>query len=289
MKQIFKDKNNQSFFEENGYIKLQILNQEQIDILTDLYNKTLNMQTRDGFSTTLDSPASIKKQIAEVFHQIFASKIQDLFIDFKVLSYNFLTKKTENSIVPLHQDWSFLDIERDVYSFNIWCPLVDTNSDNGNFKIVPKSHLLSYKGRMVNEMNAPYTAFKDYLNQHTIELPTKQGEAIIYTNSLLHASTPNKTNTIRLTVGTLVVPSNESLILRYLSADQKEVECYKLPDDYLLLHNPLEAKPSEQFLYKKTPYTLPENQLDELKRILDSRKQNFISYIYRIFLNRIKR
>lgn len=290
MRQIFKDKNNQQFFEENGYVKLQILNQEQIRTLTDLYYNTLNIDTRNGFTTTIDYPASVKVQIAAVFDQIFGTIMHDLFIDHKALSYNFLTKKTQNSVVPVHQDWSFVEEEKqDVYSFNIWCPLEDTNSENGNFKVVPKSHLLSYKSRLLNEINAPYTAFKDYLNQHTIELPTKRGEAIIYANSLFHGSTPNTTDSIRLTAGTLVVPANESLMLRYLSTDQKEVECYKLPDDYLLLNNPFVTKPSEAFLYKKRPYVLPESQLDELKRVLEPSKPSLLSVVYRKILNKLSK
>jgi hypothetical protein len=270
MRKIFQDQLLQDHFEENGYVKIKLLNTGQIEMLTQLYLELTLDKTPDGFFSTVGENTKMKKSMHQHFEQPFSNLWSSVLFDYKPVFSNFITKKTANSKMAYHQDWSFIDESTGKSSLNIWCPLVDTFHENGNLAVIPGSHYLKHLLRTSNSYYSPYQPYQDYFKDLALELPTAAGEAVIYDNALMHGSTPNLCETNRLTSSILAIPKEESIVIHHISEEKDIITLYKVNDDYLLNSNPFAEVPAEEFIYKQIPFVPPVDPLGELKQ-LDTR------------------
>ena len=274
MRQVFHDQSLQNSFEKNGYVKIKLLDNAQIESLKQIYLELTLDNTPDGFFSTVGAATMLKKLLHYQFARYFSNLFSYVLIDYKPVSSNFITKKSSDSKMNFHQDWSFIDESTGKCSLNTWCPLVDTFHDNGNLVVVPGSHNLNYQARTSNYHYSPYDPYQDCLKELGKEIPTAAGEAIIFDNALLHGSPPNITGTNRLTVSLLSIPKEESIIIHHITGDKKNIYLYKVDDEYLLEYNPFVDVPAQELLYRQIAVSTPDDPLEELKQ-LKTRQQKF--------------
>jgi Phytanoyl-CoA dioxygenase (PhyH) len=272
MRKVFADPSLQAQFEKNGYIKIRILDEGKIKTLTQLYSDLTQDNTPNGFFSTVGENTTMKKDMHQHFANPFFHLWSSVFLDYKPVFSNFITKKSADSTMNYHQDWSFIEESSGKCSLNIWCPLVDTFHENGNLAVIPGSHYLKHQLRTSNFHYCPYRPYQDYFKGLAVELPTAAGEAIIYDNALIHGSAPNLGETNRLTASILAIPKEDSIVIHHISEDKKIVNLYKVKDDYLLNYNPFTDVPAAEFLYKQIPFVTSGDPLEELKQ-LDTRLQ----------------
>lgn len=220
-RKVFSDPDNQAFYEKNGYVKLQLLNADEIASLIE-FHKENHIPVGPGFATTypihdLDLKSRINKQIMSIVYK----KIEPVFINYKPTIAVYISKhKNTNDIFVLHQDQCFVDESKGFRTFNVWCPLLETNENNGMLFAIPGSHLLKrYPRSQPDGLTGKFTEFLNGYSRYNTPLPTKLGEAIIFDNGTFHGSYPNKTDDNRLVAGVLMAPAEAAGLLYYKNPD----------------------------------------------------------------------
>jgi hypothetical protein len=227
MRRIFHNKHLQREFEEHGYVKIPLLNDEQIRHLLQV-ERRLSPQMQENFYTSIwsDNP-DYRKTVDRELKDFYPALLNDLLIYCKPVFGNFLVKKPgENSNIALHQDWTFVDENR-FHGVNVWCPLVDTTEQNGQLRIVPDSHKLNLpvRGRAIP---SPFKKISEYIfENYATGISAKAGEIVIYDVRLLHGSMDNNSNQNRTATALVMVP-DEAKLIHYMKDLNEENKAFKI-------------------------------------------------------------
>lgn len=264
MKNFFKDPAQQAFYEQNGYVKVQLLDEADLAALWDTY-KLMPPPTvpARGFHTSLFfQQMEFRKKAHDVISSILWKRVEPIMHECRKIFGSFVVKEPgESSIVNVHQDWTFVDEDKGYRSFNVWCPMMETNETNGNLYVLPGSHRLPAMPRVSPSSYYPYGTEQcwDYIKNNSIVLPTKAGEAIIYDQVLIHYSPPNLSDKTRVVAGMLVIPEEAPLVLLTAKRDSFEYKKYYVKDDFYFGYDyvnlPTDSEP-ETLWFKDTfnPY-----------------------------------
>lgn len=232
--QIFKDDTLQKQFNEQGYVIVPLLTSSDLLLLNDLFYQFHNNIKENSFgASSFIQNKEQKLKIRDALYNIYAPHFEKLFGDYNYFGSSFLYKTPgKNSNVVPHQDWTIVDEEKYV-AINIWTPLVDTNENNGTLYIVPKS-----QAQQLYSLRAPTLSFyfKNYFDAVIkCGMPTnaRAGEAVILNQSLIHYSSPNNSDKIRLAVTSGIKSKGAPMLFHYKN-EKNEIEQYEMPEDFLL-------------------------------------------------------
>lgn len=78
-----------------------------------------------------------------------------------------------------------------------WCPLTDVDEMNGAMQVIPGSHKLLPVMRDTARTDY-YWPFVEKLPAKMVTVPLKAGQALVFEDSIIHGSTPNRSNEDRL-------------------------------------------------------------------------------------------
>lgn len=238
---IFIDPKQQDIFDRDGYVIIDLFEKEQVEALLNQY-QSVDHENDSVFTVSLDETNySTKKKISEEIEQVAHKSIKSYFKDFQIFTSSFVTKKYgKKFIIPPHQDWTFVD-ERKYYSVTCWSPLIDTNYKNGTLAVIPGSHKLFEYARC-----SPSPESKSLLSDHVFTLfpfvksiDLSAGQAIIFDNRLIHASTPNLNANARIAVG-IGITQNDAQLLHYYEDPQSagvKMECYEVNKEFFYKWN----------------------------------------------------
>ncbi len=246
MNQMFREKCIQEEFEANGFVKLPWLNDSEVRQLRALYSQ-LTTDTPDGFFTSYALPdRELKAGVRLGILSVFEPRLRATFVDAQALLCSFITKTRGDGkaeYISAHQDWTFVDETHGDVSINIWCPLEETNDHNGNLFMVPGSNRLPRYLRQAEPCDTPYKAYYDALKQVAVAVPTTLGEAVLFDNAVIHFSSRNQTDSLRLVAGTMAIPHQSKPVLYYQNLDDA-----RMLDEYLsgidyFIQKPFGARP----------------------------------------------
>lgn len=213
MRIVFKNAELQKQFEKLGYVKIQVFTKEEIEDFRKFHeslqpNEQYNKQDKSvsyHFSF-LDSNKSYKQQVFDTLSKKFTRVLTETLVDYKPLVINFVQKEPGKGEVPVHQNWNFVD-ETKYYSVSIWCPLVDVGVENGALELIPGTHQLFRK--VLRSPSIPWF-FKKYIKtlkeKYLQPICVKSGEILIFDDSIIHYSKPNKGNYSRLVIQVIAIP-----------------------------------------------------------------------------------
>ncbi|MBN3958899.1 tetratricopeptide repeat protein [Nostoc sp. NMS8] len=235
--------------EEKGYTIINLLNEDEVQNLYNLY--MINSLSRDssGYNsfTSSSSELSPPQLLTQEIKKIFEPKLINLFPNYTIVASLYVTKKPGSSSneMLLHQDPSIVD-ETSLKSFQVWCPLVDVNENNGCLQIINKSHLLNSKPRHQFAFNIfPYSKdiFLCMKHRYLTSAPMRAGQALIYDRRLFHGSYPNSSDAERVVIVCILAPKNKLMHFCYLdSPDSKKMEIFEIDssfyDSYILGEKP---------------------------------------------------
>ena len=242
MKTLFKNKDLQTQYEQEGYVLVDMLSETEVQELKDYY-KTLDNDhiPSYGFHVSLDnSSADFVVNVMSKIKSVITKHADELFADYKIFTSSYVVKeKNPVGVVPPHQDWSFTEEDEGYNSATVWTALVDTNMLNGAMGVIKGSHTFFDHHRA-----SPAPQFKTPLDPHLFSifpylklLPMKAGQALIFNNKTIHASPPNISDEVRLAVGFGVTQADAPLRHFYLKpgSDAKKLDKYEV-DDYFYSH-----------------------------------------------------
>jgi hypothetical protein len=238
MKPILKSQQLQQEFEENGFVRVPFLSEQQVDTLLKLYKTIEQEHSLIGipFITTSHSNNHELIRKADGFiADIFKPKMDEILHDYKILFGNFLIKQPGiESITPLHQDTSFVD-EHEYSSISVWVAMQDTDRNNGCMRFVKGSHKFRFTVRPSHAYPWHFEDVKLQLEKLLIDYPSKKGEAFIFHHGVIHASYANNTSTPRIAAIMAAYPADAELMMFFQQPDNPEVmQRYKMNKEAFL-------------------------------------------------------
>ena len=244
MNQLFHNAELQSEFSEKGIVKVPMLSAEQV---AHLLREIGHLRPADNFDpgsigknivtyhcSFLDENVDYKRRAYDLIREFFEPHIQKFLPEYRVLNCNFYVKPPGTGRFTVHQNWPMLPL--DETSVTIWCPLVDTEESNGALQVVEGSHKIvpHIEGPGV----APYFAGweEDLIEKYLRPIPMRSGEAVIFDDSLLHWSAQNDSDTARIAIQILCVPSKSTPCYFHLpsGASQKKFEMLEVDSDFFI-------------------------------------------------------
>lgn len=237
MRKMFRDAALQAEFDEKGYVVVPLLTLEQVDDLYSYY-KTENKRM-DGYNGTyaefsvLNAELSHRKKIFDKISGTVLNEANKWLLDCKPIIGNFICKEPGMGKVPVHQNWAVVDEEK-YSSVSVWCPLVDTDLVNGTMGMVNGSHKF-FRGARGSYANKTFDDIAPWVVENYVTfIPMKKGDAIILDDSIIHYSTDNKSDNIRLAVQLICLPQ-EADPWHYTFRDEPSgtyVDLYKVDPQY---------------------------------------------------------
>lgn len=243
MKPLFKDKAQQEAFEKNGFLKVPMLDQNEIEQLKNLHNNLGLVDEKGyGFHVGMDNPdKTIVLNMVQTIKAIALPKVEEILFETQMFTASFVIKEPNpTGVVPPHQDWSFVDNEEEFCSVTCWIPLQDVNIDNGCIGVIKGSNHF-----FENHRPSPSPQVDTPLKEHMFTifpflslLEMKAGEALFFNNKTIHASPPNTTDEARLAIG-LGFTQKEASISHYAlkPGTTDTLLKYKIDADFFLKYD----------------------------------------------------
>jgi ectoine hydroxylase-related dioxygenase (phytanoyl-CoA dioxygenase family) len=227
---IFKDERLDKKLNRQGYVVLDLLTTHEVSVLKDFFDKHYAVELNGFHSTHFIADRELKQQVHDLIVSVMESKLQKFIPDYYAVFGNYMVKALGNySRMPLHADWTYVDEGKSV-SLGIWCPLVDTDENNGRLGVVPKSHTLR-KNLRGPQVPTPFHHLADFIiEEYGKFLSMKAGSCVVYDHRLLHFSNANHSKKLRPAVNLVLAPKNQQLYHYANRASYPKLEKY-LPQD----------------------------------------------------------
>ncbi len=229
----FKDPMLEQTFLENGYVVIPFLESDELDKLKGLYEDCIPKDTTGLYASSLFNPPEVNRKVNAAIRDIMKDAVERYCEAGMLLGGSFLVKSPVNTYdLPLHQDWNIIDEQKYPLAV-LWCPLQDTNEQNGTLYVLPKSHrfFVNYRsGAMPSKRVLVTEALKSCLK--TIDV--RAGEALVYHPALFHGSHPNLSDKMRVVVGGSTIHADSTLVYYHLNKDNGAIEVYRAVGDFYL-------------------------------------------------------
>jgi ectoine hydroxylase-related dioxygenase (phytanoyl-CoA dioxygenase family) len=247
-KVILKNKSLQEKLEKQGYVILNsFLDERTTSTLVNYYQNTgLNAEkTQPNY---LYAKPDLSKEISEKIKMLLQSNFDAEFASGNLLGGVFMVKKPgKQKEVDFHQDWSLVD-EREFISYNLWCPLVDTEVESGALMIIDKSDMagLPYRSSTFPPLEVKHE--KKY-DRFIKKFSLKAGDAILYKHSMFHGSDNNQSNSDRIAIACGVIPEDVPFVYQNWNSTTSTIDTYEVDRDFYInhIHEVLAGKIPEKY------------------------------------------
>lgn len=245
MRRVFENDEDNETFRREGAVIVPLLDAREVDALLEFYHRESQDAALGFHATMFSGDVGYRTRVDAIVKAYMTPKLMPYLHAYRAVVGNYVVKERgrNDSAVPVHQDWTFVD-ETKMHSLNVWCPLVDTTVENGRLHLFKGSH------RLVNVLRGPFFPNPYVSNARMIargyltELALRAGEAVIYDHSLVHASPPNRSSALRVAANLALVPAEARMIHAYLGSDSPSgrPEVFEV-DDAFFLRNVIGERP----------------------------------------------
>lgn len=241
MRKLFRNLSLQAEFEKRGYIIVDFLTPDTINEIVRICETLTPDDKFDPANryhcTFIDTNEEYKTKANELFKQYCNKLIENIFIDYEILTGNFYIKQPGTGEFEVHQNWNVLD-ETKYTSVTIWIPLHNTNEQNGTIEVVEGSNKIINN---ISTLHLPYffNDFESRIKEKYLKpVELKLGQAIIFDDNLVHYSKNNNSDTARKAIQLMCVPKEAQLIFYYADPKNKKyIEKYETSYAFYLKHN----------------------------------------------------
>jgi ectoine hydroxylase-related dioxygenase (phytanoyl-CoA dioxygenase family) len=256
-----------------GFVVEPFLSEGDVQALLDLHRATFPEVDGDIHLTAFLTDPAMKKRLFEAVQNIVGEKLKTLVPGFSLLYASFVTKKAQvgRGRVAIHQDLSVVEHDKHL-GLNAWVPLCDVDHTNGCLKVVAGSHAFGHT--CANPRNpAPYNNVLNILDEYAIDVPMKQGQALLFDSRVLHKSDGNTTNKPRIALLLNVYPSSATPKYYQWNRDNPDqLELYEVTTSFLQNFSPnsyeVDAEAKGARLIRLFDYQFECTKADDLPRIL---------------------
>lgn len=284
--QIFSENNIElnDFLNENGFAIVDFLSEDVLYQLKELANKYLPKDGKDFISTSHFLDLETSKKLNQSIKNILTNDLQKLFPHLKQLGGTLASKYKNKSILKAHQDWTIVD-EAKYNSYNLWMPLVNTNSKNGTLGLIPKSHKWFNNLRGFGIENS-LEQYSKKIIKFGYEPSLKAGQAILYNHKLIHYSMPNTTNVKRdvLIVGMIDAEADLQISIQTANGintyQTKEEDFYLFDAAKIQINNKICGQQNNNMVFSKTSLS---NLLEQTQTIKSKNKNIILKKLIDLF------
>lgn len=231
MPPIFHDTALDAQFERDGYVRVPMLNADEIAALREAFRQVGDPQA--GFFCSVQGLTGQARQfIYERIAAVMRPHVARVLRDYRLCLGSFMSKAAAdpNSRLAMHQDWSFAS-EPERRAVHFWAPLADVGLDNGCLAVVPGSHKLALPLRSYADQTRFAGVLPLLVEKYTVELPMPAGDVILFDGGLVHGSRPNHLSEVRVAVSAISVPAADRVTHCYLRSPD-ELELFDVPDEF---------------------------------------------------------
>ena len=232
---VFKDEQLQSQLNNDGFVILDFLNEQELMILNDLYNQKHSEGVSGFYTSTFAKDTDYRKEVDAAIRKQMKRNLDNYFFDYKVHCGSFIVKGAdEKSALKMHQDMTLVD--ESVYTgINIWSPLIDLTKDNGAIEVLPRSHRL-FKTSRGASLPDIYDGIEASVHQVMKPCYLKAGQAIIFDQSIIHYSPANKSGKVRPVINTFITHKDANIKICYWdkTSGKREIEIFDQEPDFMV-------------------------------------------------------
>lgn len=282
---IFIDAEIQRKFDEDGYVKITLLSDEEVEALSQIRMEYFPEKGSVFFSSSYLDDFALKMEISNKISNLIDSSLAKQCLNYRLIGAAYLIKGIgKHSEMPMHQDWTIVD-EQQYYAANVWIPLTDTNEQNGTLELMKGSHKWNEALRAPT-LPMSFVGLEEKIKPQLTLVPAKKGEVIILNQATIHYSKPNMTDQIRPAITCGLISQKAPLKFHYWDKERSQIEEFEQEDDFLLrFENFMEAIYKRPLMGKSKgfhDYTIPKWSEQDLNQLIIPRvnKQSFFKRIF---------
>ena len=248
MRKILHDGALQDELLEKGFVKVRMLDERALEAFNREFDE---LRPDDGWApdgtglnrstyhcTFLDTNREYKRQAQDLVRRVFQPLIDEVVVDYRILTSNLYVKQPGRGRFQIHQNWP-TTADLSITTLTVWCPLHDVGVHNGTLRLVPGSH------KIVPDVATPqeppfFSSFEDELIDRYLEpIELSAGEALVFDDSLLHWSSENTSDEPRRAVQIETLPAEEQAVLYHLDrhGPEPQWELYAVDDAFFVDHS----------------------------------------------------
>jgi hypothetical protein len=203
---------------DQGWTTTTLLDHTEIDRLRDLWATLAVPDDEPYFTTNIHTDRRTARAIDQELKAVLRPALERDTPDLEPFLAAFIFKGAHGGSVSLHPDWTYTD-ERVHRTTLFWCPLVDTDEENGTLHVIPGSHRWVSGLRGSGAFPDVADDVADLLAEQRVVVPLRAGEAIVYDAAVLHGSTPNTSDRPRPVAAVALAPRGAPLVHFHRAAD----------------------------------------------------------------------
>ncbi|XP_076057463.1 phytanoyl-CoA dioxygenase, peroxisomal-like [Oratosquilla oratoria] len=212
----FLKEDQKRFYNEQGYLVLDLLSEEEIQELSDEYDRVFNLRKHENTEATWqgDWKKENKKMEVKSIHgmQMFSDAYTRLLLNKKLLdacedimdTSNILLHHTKahlkppgtGSPFPMHQDYHYFPFEKDSM-IAVFISLDASNTSNGGLCVYPGSHLLGPQEDKGTQSGWHYCDQTKFPIEKATPLALTRGQVVVFSYLLVHGSYTNASDGVR--------------------------------------------------------------------------------------------
>lgn len=282
---IFKDEEVQQKFDTDGFVKLNLLSEDEVERLAQMRIDYFPEKGSVFFSSSYLDDFELKTEISNKICAVIQNRLKEHCTNYRLIGAAYLIKGVgKHSEMPMHQDWTIVD-ENQFYAANVWIPLTDTNEENGTLELMKGSHKWNEALRAPT-LPMSFVGLEEKIKSQLTVVPATKGEVIILNQATIHYSKPNMTDEIRPAITCGLISQKAPLKFHYWDKERSQIEEFAQEDDFLLRwENFMDAiykRPlmgtSKQFF----DYSIPKWTEHDLNQLIHPKvqKQSFFQRIF---------
>ena len=300
--QIFKRPEDQALFEQQGFLVVPFLDQEQVNFLDHTFDELHPELPAGGFvSGSYSSSFEYKQKASTIIATTFEKNFERIFQDYRAIGGAFLFKMpAEDSELVMHQDWTIVD-EAKHWALNVWVPLTDITPENGALMVLPGTHFKNIETYRAPTMPFFFTGKETIAKEYLVPMYVKAGEAVILNQSLVHYSPPNRSTQIRkaITAGVLSKGAEMQFYYKDHSNTDHKLERFAMDDDFLIrfdnFHKDIFERPKNGQPAGYQEFKMPSYSEQDFRKLIEQKrmaagfpieKPNFINRLKSWWANR---
>lgn len=244
MEPIFKSLELQERFNQDGYVRIPVLNSEQIERLKQMYlGYKDSLMFHGGIHITAEmSTPEQRQEIGKAVTDFLKPSLDNVFQNHDSLHGSFLVKtaNTSSNQIGVHQDWTFVPENLGYSSGTLWIAVNDIPKERGGIGFIPGSHKWSDHTRYTPHEVAynPFYEHGEMIMDKLSFLELKAGEAVLWNHKTLHGSVGNSTDEDRLVAGLSILPKDADKQIHFqIPNGNGEVSILKVDEGFYGRHN----------------------------------------------------
>lgn len=251
---IFRDPDLQARFDAQGYVVAPIFDAAELERLS-LQASGLcpvdvapNCSDEWTYLSSYDPLGNV--ETSEFVRRAMASGIGALLTGVRIWTGALFQRQPDAGALSSHQH---LPSTADLTNEGVvcWCPLFSSDEVGGALQVVPGSHKLLWHVHTAARVPA-WQAVADELPRHLVTLRVEPGEAVLFSESLIHGSAPTRSTKTRVAMISLVIRDDAIPAFHVDSAERPDqVRVYRARDEFVhsdMARGVSPPEPDEDFL-----------------------------------------